>query len=792
MCSQHISTHSTHNQGFNTGPKFFRAMDEMLGHAKFSPDPAALKTLLHNLSNKHCYVIIRNYLNMDFHSLEIPTITQYFVPKLEVFELDAVFKREEVVWVPSRVPFHSNTVHESDNVTKHCNRRYYIDEQHHWYPSILISRCLSINLGTWSSVGRPGNCRIIIDYFMPRFLLEWFVEYPSSVFSISSWEPTVHQIIVLIPLFSPNLHGRDKKLYFWMKRSTFPSQKLPSVGMVLFFIVKFRARVEVAFELTLFEIYTPTLVDYDWARMEWSDWEALDKVDVKGFKDIFAISRRKWNFEGNQISQLLRKCEILSWLLRVRITRTDRSLIMDFAFAHLIQLLLGNFSYEHDNGRFCVSPGVISNDYSSFDRFTKGIAHETYYDIQGNLSQVPLIWHNNTQRHVRFIVCGDRGRHPYNFENVTKVFDSATWLCLLVVSVVSVLIITGLHGKCNDYRIQSSVIQVFKVFIEQSSPFPSSIESVPRFRPFLGTLTLVSVVICNAYKNFNVYDMTQPRKPAYYETVKQLMSDGFKLYSRVGSVQFDAGWANDDEGNIVELVTYWETPFFLQRLNSSKRGFHMIHRNQSVFVQYSLEVSEYDLSGTGNDRDIHEPSSRAPEVSGYSNIERILSLSYVNVTSQSFPEQKISSILSQLYHAWEKQNVLSSLRKCEKAAVFLPADDAAMYKKILRKENTVKRLDISSQILRRPPFGINFRGFISRSMRQRVLTIQEAGLSKKWENQFNLEIDQQMALQRDEVSAAQLYGNILVIFVLFMMCMVLTCNVFSSELLFYTCMSINN
>lgn len=113
--------------------------------------------------------------------------------------------------------------------------------------------------------------------------MEWFVEYPSSVIQISSWEPTVHQIIVLIPLFSPNFHGRDKKLYSWMKKSAFPSQKFPYVGMVLYYIVQFRVRVENAFELnnTLFEIYTPSLVNYDWARMEWSDWEALDQVDVK-------------------------------------------------------------------------------------------------------------------------------------------------------------------------------------------------------------------------------------------------------------------------------------------------------------------------------------------------------------------------------------------------------------------------------------------------------------------------------------------------------------------------------
>jgi len=81
-------------------------------------------------------------------------------------------------------------------------------------------------------------------------------------------------------------------------------------------------------------------------------------------------------------------------------------------------------------------------------------------------------------------------------------------------------------------KLVSIFIQVTKALLEQGDPFSSGVSGTKRLRFSIGTFLLVAIVISNAYKSSNVYNLVLPRKPVPFENLSQLLSDSFKIYSK--------------------------------------------------------------------------------------------------------------------------------------------------------------------------------------------------------------------------------------------------------------------
>ncbi len=76
-----------------------------------------------------------------------------------------------------------------------------------------------------------------------------------------------------------------------------------------------------------------------------------------------------------------------------------------------------------------------------------------------------------------------------------------------------------------------------KAFLEQGDPFPGRFVKSKSFRfIFCGTL-LGSLVLSNAFKSENVYNIVLPQKPLPFSTMEQLLQHGYKLYAPAVQVQ---------------------------------------------------------------------------------------------------------------------------------------------------------------------------------------------------------------------------------------------------------------
>lgn len=75
------------------------------------------------------------------------------------------------------------------------------------------------------------------------------------------------------------------------------------------------------------------------------------------------------------------------------------------------------------------------------------------------------------------------------------------------------------------------------VFQEQGDPFPEGELRGTTIRLVVAIVFTVAVILSNADKNTNAYNMIQPREPILHELLSQLIRDNFTILTRLTSIR---------------------------------------------------------------------------------------------------------------------------------------------------------------------------------------------------------------------------------------------------------------
>lgn len=135
---------------------------------------------------------------------------------------------------------------------------------------------------------------------------------------------------------------------------------------------------------------------------------------------------------------------------------------------------------------------------------------------------------------LRFVSCGEAKLSLAVFHELISVFD--TWI-LLFTGVSMIAVITPLLSLSEiKTGILDHWLSPLKVLLEQGNPFADGVINRERLRWATGLFLLAGIVLSNAYKNANVYNMITPRKPVPYEYIKQLRENNFAIYTRIATV----------------------------------------------------------------------------------------------------------------------------------------------------------------------------------------------------------------------------------------------------------------
>lgn len=223
---------------------------------------------------------------------------------------------------------------------------------------------------------------------------------------------------------------------------------------------------------------------------------------------------------------------------------------------------------------------------------------------------------------LKFVSCGKRGFHPLPIYELFNVFHNWVWLCLIIVAWALILTIKHLPSNLSrKYRPRHSYIySVMKILLEQGDGYLSFSNGPSNFRIIAGIYILLAVVMSNAYKSNNVYNMISQKKPLPFYTIAELIPENFSIYTRVFRVNIHGGIGGIDpkkmelERSSHELKddggrhfrAFSEVEEWADKSNESiflfMRKHSRIHPEFSSIVRRLLPALENDVHGFGRHR----------------------------------------------------------------------------------------------------------------------------------------------------------------------------------------------
>lgn len=469
--------------------------------------------------------------------------------------------------------------------------------------------------------------------------------------------------------------------------------------------------------------------------------------------------RVAWAFttsNEHRIEHTLSRCRFNDKLVR------NEKIVADHfheAYANLWWSILGNFSFHVGHDQVCNSDsGKRQRDKWLNSKLTvhcsAGLTQEGFYHA--------LVM--NRLDSLRFLTCGIRGKDSLAFKELLGTYQPAVWFWL-VIFVVIITVAIRYPQQRNRITASRLIISCLKSLVEQGDPFPGCTFRKPHTSVVIIPFIFVAIVLSNAYRNENVFRMVQPRKPLLYSTYEHLMADDFTLYSRGMLDRLEHYFSNMTFHtrliqNTDHELSFQESEYYPMNIDTRIRSELLIifselasvNQNSSTYLQlekllHSSRMTDEILKMTRGLYDASKVLANFPEVYGY----------------------ELAPVLLDM----QKLLFIDKLKECEKVAVLLPYHRAIEYLEVLRTKSPHKYISTSigdqsytSHFLR-----FHFLGPVPPHYYENLNRLKVAGIWN-WRGQL---IESIIAIRESfnkgvhlGVTRASIHGNILVIFIVFL------------------------
>ncbi|CAL8121440.1 unnamed protein product [Orchesella dallaii] len=413
-------------------------------------------------------------------------------------------------------------------------------------------------------------------------------------------------------------------------------------------------------------------------------------------------------------------------------------------------------SYD-DSFRYYI-PVMTLEDELLFNSASRGLALEIPLDLSS----------------LKFVSCGRRALQSMAFRELIDVYDPAVWafvgLSILILMMASEQLSRG-TGWMSLFNIYQHWLPIFKAIIEQGNPFPSRYLKTSPLRLVFSVLMLAMIVLSNAYKNTNVYNMIAPRNPVPYKYLKELVHDNFVIFGRSTVVGFY--WLNH------EIPSWSNVSISRHYLNvgGSVEVFSEIQR--LLWRLYDMEDAE--LTKTYNDsirlmEQVEQATDLHPQLisvlkSRFEEIESINPFPFM-------PSREIKTALQERF--WTKEDLILAdfIDQCNRTALVLPQHLCMKHAYRLQR---LKRDDVfvgeETYVNNLYTFSLTYR--IPSFIIKRLSGSKESGI---WEWWLKLAKGGYKLYQtRKVLTKPNLDGNVLVIFSLLCIGLVVACAILVLE-----------
>ncbi|CAL8143484.1 unnamed protein product [Orchesella dallaii] len=261
------------------------------------------------------------------------------------------------------------------------------------------------------------------------------------------------------------------------------------------------------------------------------------------------------------------------------------------------------------------------------------------------------IYIKNPAKSLTFVSCGDEPLQTFAFLELFSVFDFYVWIGITVIVILFMPFFLSICQFLEAYinsELESSAkffntnvyFQPISLMLEQGGAYTAKQANTASLIPYLASLLLVSIVLTNAYKNDNVYNMIAPRKSIPYTLFNQLVADNFSIYTRI---------TLDPTANIFRLSLFKEK-------YSVDRNPHLIIGNLNFFKSEVYSRYEKFINFTANG----------------TLFEKVLNHSKLPDDAVALLEASIDNpnqfANGELYGKWQNISMIRRLFKCNRVA----------------------------------------------------------------------------------------------------------------------------
>lgn len=433
------------------------------------------------------------------------------------------------------------------------------------------------------------------------------------------------------------------------------------------------------------------------------------------------------------------------------------------SIVHMWQTITSNYTYRRVRSQPACSSDTIELVELQFYNPFSAIVLEINVDVLIDSSEdIPLSILNSLFA-MRFVSCGRPPKSPFAFKELLNVFHWRVWLWFFVSTGASLIFKITMDGEKGGQHVSSVLkdcLEYLRVFLEQGSEILQS-NTTTKWRIFIGLFALGHVVLSNAYRNTNVYNMVQPRVPVPYERFSQLINDSFRIFTRnVEQMDFEL-FATGKPFNLSEIL-----------ITDHSLTFTYYPKWAWLISEVSKLSKALNRGGDTSEKD----QAKVYRLRNYSRLHPDL-LNIVNETSVEFQNQ-IKTFPADPFDVeppdikWsmkindrEQITLEEELAKCNKVALILPDVLArSVTQKIKHKEN----LYLGTENLLDSFITFKLKGYVPKQVFSRMRAVLSAGVWQKWkglaESKANRVIERNSG-HPSKLQKPTMTGNLLILFI---------------------------
>lgn len=697
------------------------------------PNVENLVDMLSPFARQKCLVVINNQFKIDLINEELnPIMIKAFYPTVSA---------ERVVWAPGNLT--------PINVTKIDGRficptsKLFNDSQ----PSII---CSQLNFTKFSIRSKQWYCYVQLTLFSPRAsdFITKERKLPHTVFP--SLGPPFVQLFVHL---KDDFKQEESDFIEWAMYalpSHWKNKNDRCQHVLLLILVQKNLN-----KTTQLSATTGTVEEINFIRLcqynaeccksvvlLYNSTNALLPPAFLNLSTLIRISRPSpttnvfWNFRhtytnmtvvDSQYRHISNCTQTLTPSTRSEIyfTKSDR---VGQGYANVWISIMGNYTilyYEDEpfSADICVR-GVRENisDTYRFDSVKLGI--KPYIK---RLVIFPYSDHNYISPFY-YVSCGKRGVDSIPFRELVNVFEKWIWI-LIIVSGTCVTTIPYWSHVHSGFGIGTHLFLSLKSFLEQGDAFPGGLGKDKRFQISIGLFLLMGIVISNAYKNTNVYNMIAPRRNIPYTYLHELLTDNFVIYTRSASIIL-----KDDQGDqmgFFDLLTVSISGYeSMSEVNKSLNAIVEILKDDQLISK--IEAMNVITSSALYVSKLLDPRIQLnPQIA---NMVDSIMLDFKNLArngNKSGMIQKYAEVEGNFLR-WQDEIMEEELTKCGKVAVVFPEEKGILVWKNLKRK--LNRTDIYADMVAESDIQIQFilnRSPILPHIPPRIKSAHEMGLWKR-------------------------------------------------------------